>query len=49
MFVVDVVGGVFNLFVSLIVFAWETRFLLKIKRFYVITKYTDSCEFRCYC
>ena len=33
MFVVDVGGGVFNLFVSLIVFAWETRFSFKNQTF----------------
>ena len=33
MFVVDVVGGVFNLFVGFIVFAWETRFSFKNQTF----------------
>ena len=33
MFVVDVVGGAFNLFISLIVFAWETIFSFKSQTF----------------
>lgn len=47
MFVVDVVGGVLICFVSLIVFAWETRFSFKNQTF--LRDSTDSCEFRCYC